>query len=529
MQSYPALIGGRDGEHTEWIHAVHAASMLRDEMAVLKLKRQLDRGKISATDDPRILGRVGICDRDQIIAASAAARAAQPAWAAMGMDTRIEFARQVGKIVQSNADRFVEILTAEGHPKKLAEWEVSGAISMTNEASLELYRHQMRQISHVGGREIRLVRKPDGVVCVHPPYNAPTANSIVSLGALIVGNTIVVKAPRSAAFGTAWFWRELIAPVLDGLGAPAGTANMICAAPNEALDIWLDSPDVDDLMFFGDSERGIEIGQRWSAHGKKAVLELGGNDGVLVWRDADVDLAAKALAECFYGSAQVCIVPKYAIVHPDIADAVVMRLVEIAKEIRPGYPEDDDCLLSPVLKAEDFMTALTDALAQGAELVYGGNRMEVTGEVSDLGYFVQPTIITVNGLQAADRLDAVRRETFFPLLPIIIPSPAADDELLTESIAFINSNQYGLRNSLWTADSDVIDQFCERVENGGLLKVNDSHIGFVIGLPSQGGAGLSGGPYGEGNFPILRTSRLQGISIASDVHPRSAVFDTSVS
>ncbi|WP_024806416.1 aldehyde dehydrogenase [Nocardia sp. BMG51109] len=529
MLSYPALIGGVDADHTQWIHTIRASALLRDEMSALRLKRRLDRGSIETTDDPRIVGRVGVCDRDQIAEAGAAAARAQPGWSAMGMETRLEFARQVGKVIHANADRFVEILTAEGHPKRLAEWEVSGAVSMTSDESLDLYRRQMRQTSRIGDREIQLVRKPDGVVCVHPPYNAPTANSIVSLGALIVGNTIVVKAPRSSAFGTAWFWRELVAPTLDGMGAPAGTINVICAAPNEALDIWLDSDHVDDLMFFGDSERGIEIGRRWSARGKKAVLELGGNDGVLVWRDADADLAARALAECFYGSAQVCIVPKYAIVHPEIAPAVLARLVELARDIRPGYPEDDDALLSPVLKAEDFTTVLADALAHGAELVCGGNRLEVTGEVSEFGYFVEPTVVTVHGFEVAERLDAVRQETFFPLLPIIVPSPDSDARLLSDCIDFINANPYGLRNSLWAGDTEVIAAFCERVHNGGLLKVNDSHIGFVVGLPSQGGAGLSGGPYGEGNFPILRTSRLQGISVASDVVPREAIFDSSVS
>jgi acyl-CoA reductase-like NAD-dependent aldehyde dehydrogenase len=529
MRAFPALIGGRDGQHTEWIHTVRASAMLRDEMSALKLKRRLDRGLVDTTEDPRVLGRVGICTKDQIQAASVAAKRAQPLWAEMGLEARLECARALGKRTRAHTDTFVETLIAEGHPRRLAEWEVSGALRMTSDESLEQYRSQIQQISRVGGRELRITRKPDGVVCVHPPYNAPTANSITALGALIVGNTLVVKAPRSCALGTAWFWREIIAPTLDEMGAPAGTVNFICSDPDLALSLWLESPDVDDLMFFGDSKRGIDIGNEWHSRGKKAVLELGGNDGVLVWRDAEVGLAARALAECFYGSAQVCIVPKYAIVHPDVVESLLAELLAITKNIRPGYPEDETCLLSPVLKSDDFTAVLSEALSEGANLVYGGERMEVTGEVSQYGYFVQPTIICVDGLDRANNMAAVRRETFFPLLPIVVPSPARDEELLSACVQFMNENKYGLRNSLWTNDDKVIETFCEAVHNGGLLKVNDSHIGFVEGLPSQGGSGLSGGPFGEGNFPILRTSRLQGVSIATDVRPREAVFDLSAS
>jgi acyl-CoA reductase-like NAD-dependent aldehyde dehydrogenase len=529
MRSYPALIGGRDSDHTEWVHTVRASAMLRDEMSALKLKRRLDRGMDHTTNDSRVLGRVGICDRKQIVAACAAARDAQPAWAAMGLEARLECVRTVRKKVHANAESFIDTLIAEGHPRKLAEWEVAGTLRMTSDESLDIYRRQIQQITRSGGREIRITRKPDGVVCVHPPYNGPAANSMTALGALIVGNTLVVKAPRSCAAGTAWLWRDIVAPTLDDMGAPRGTVNLICTPPDLALAVWLESPDTDDLMFFGDSERGIDIGNQWTLRGKKAVLELSGNDGVLIWHDADIALAAKALGECFYGSAQVCIVPKYAIVHPAITQELIAALVDVIKDIRPGYPEDKGCLLSPVLKSDEFSDVLSDALQRGASLIHGGHRMEITGEISEYGYFVQPTIISVNGLGLADDLRAVRRETFFPLLPLVVPSPASDEELLSRCIGFMNENHYGLRNSLWTNSDDVIEAFCERVYNGGLLKVNDSHIGFVEGLPSQGGSGLSGGPFGEGNFPILRTSRLQGISIATDVRPREAIFDFGAS
>jgi acyl-CoA reductase-like NAD-dependent aldehyde dehydrogenase len=90
----------------------------------------------------------------------------------------------------------------------------------------------------------------------------------------------------------------------------------------------------------------------------------------------------------------------------------------------------------------------------------------------------------------------------------------------------VNSNPYGLRNSLWASDDRVLDTFVARVRNGGVLKINDSHIGFLPYLPTHGGTGLTGGAFGEANYPMLRTSHLQGVSRATGIRPRDAVFAT---
>jgi acyl-CoA reductase-like NAD-dependent aldehyde dehydrogenase len=327
-------------------------------------------------------------------------------------------------------------------------------------------------------------------------------------------------------------WREIVAPILEDLGAPPGTLSLVCGSPKEVIGRWLDSPLVDDIFYFGGSERGVQIGVEAVARGKKPVLELAGNDGCVVWQDADLDLAAEALTESFFGSGQICMVPKYAVAHPAIADRLLERLASLAAKIRPGYPEDPDVLLSPVLRSDDYFSYLEEATAAGASVLTGGHRIEVDGTVSDTGPFLAPTIVRVDGLKGARALAAVREETFFPLLPVVVPTQddgGEDGALLDEVIAFLNANKYGLRNSVWTADPEVVDAVAARVHNGGLLKVNDSHIGFVPCLSTHGGTGLTGGPFGELNYPLLRTSHLQGISIAEGVQPRTAVFESAAS
>ena len=528
MHSYPTLIDGQDADHDKWLYVIRAGALLRDEISALKLKRNLDKGLLQHSDDSRVAGRVGFSTAEHISAASAAARRAQPDWGATGVEDRIAFARALGQRVRAHAEQFTDILIAEGHPKRLADWEVSSSLEMTSEENLERVRHQLSEVDRVGQRETRLVRKPDGVVAVHPPHNAPAANSLLAMGALMAGNSVVVKAPRSSPLGTAWFWREMVQPVLAEVGAPAGTSNVICAQPQEVLDHWLASGDVDDLMFFGDSERGIAIGNEWNARGKKAILELAGNDGVLVWRDAEVNHAVTALTECFYGSAQICMVPKYAIVHADIADTLLQQLAEAVAEIRPGYPEDEESLLSPVIKQAGYDVMLKDALGAGARLIHGGRRLEIDGRADELGPFIEPTLLRIDGLESAESLEAVRSETFFPLLPIVVVDPRGSDDgqLLAECVAFMNRNRYGLRNSVWSRDADVVDTVLRRLHNGGIVKVNDSHIGQVAGLPTHGGTGLTGGPFGEAHYPVLRTSHLQAISIGTAVEPRESVFSS---
>jgi acyl-CoA reductase-like NAD-dependent aldehyde dehydrogenase len=341
----------------------------------------------------------------------------------------------------------------------------------------------------------------------------------------MAGNAVVVRAPRSIALSTMYVMRDLVAPLLAELGAPPGTLNVICGKPREVLDRWLEHPQVDDILYFGGSQEGLRFERECVARGKKPILELAGNDGLMVWRDADLDQAAEAITECFFGSGQICMVPNYVVVHPAVADDLLDRVHWQAARIRPGLPDDEEVLLSPVRRSERFFALLEEAIADGAQLVCGGRRVELDGTPSDTGVFLEPTVLRVSGLSKARTLDVVRHETFFPLLPVIVPEDEDDETLLGSMLEFINANEYGLRNSVWARSQKVIDDCVVKVRNGGMLKVNDSHIGFVPYLAGHGGTGLTGGVFGEANYPILRTSHLQGVCIGAGTAPRIAAFD----
>ncbi|MFF0490565.1 aldehyde dehydrogenase family protein [Nocardia sp. NPDC004068] len=513
MRTYPLYIDGKDVDGDGWTYVVKASALLRDVTAAFNLKRGLELGQVKpedATED--VVGRCATSSDEHHRRALEAARRAARDLRAFPLDKRKAIVNEFNKTLAERSGEMTEILIAEGHPRKLAQWEISGMLRGCDDATIDWYVQQLHQTFEVDGRKVELIRKPDGVVCVNPPQNAAGSNGTLGLLAILTGNAIVVKAPRSTPLSVMFVYRELLAPILEKHGAPPGTLNLISAGTEPLLRSWMASPLVDDVFFFGDSAVGLKIGEECLRNGKKAILELSGNDGLIVWDDADLDAAARALEESFFGSSQICMVPKYAIVHPAVADKFIDIFTERVRALKVGYPEDPDVLLSPVLKTDRFFDYLSEARGQGAELLCGGERVDVEGKPSAMGMFIQPTVLRVDGLETARELSAVREETFFPLLPIVVPESGRGEDLLDDVIEFVNANHYGLRNSFWTGSDDVARRFSVEVVNGGQLKINDSHIGFTSYISTHGGTGRTGGAYGELNYVGLRTTHIQGVA-----------------
>jgi acyl-CoA reductase-like NAD-dependent aldehyde dehydrogenase len=518
MKSYPMLIDGRDDPGLGWTYALRASALIADPERAFNLKRGLELGTIEpgqADGQSAVVARCAWGDARHNERALAAASRAGEVFGRFGLDQLREIGADFHQALLAHADELVEILIVEGHPRRVAQWELSGALHCVDEITRDWCFGQFQQSFRVDGRELLLLRKPDGVVCVNPPQNAAASNSAMGALALLAGNTLVVKAPRSTPTGVMFVYREIFQPVLERHGAPPGTLNLISGETQPILKQWLASPHVDDVLFYGSSNSGLRFGGECFAAGKKPILELSGNDGFLVWCDADLDRAAQTLTECFFGSSQICMVPKYAIAHPQIAEQLIAKFTALVKTIRPGYPEDPLVVLSPVLKQDQFFDFLSQAREAGCEILTGGERVDVEGAPDPGGFFLQPTVIRVEGLRDARELSCVRDETFFPMLPIIVPDEDGP-ELLEQTLDFMNRNAYGLRNSLWSSDEHVIGTFVRGLSNGGLLKINDSHLDCVSILATHGGTGRTGGPTGELNYVILRTTHWQGISRSYD-------------
>jgi acyl-CoA reductase-like NAD-dependent aldehyde dehydrogenase len=524
MRSYPLHVAGADTEGRGWTYVIEADAMIRDPRAAFRVKRGLELGAAVTPQDASIVaGRCAIGTDDDNRRALAAAAAASKPLGRLPLEARKQIGLSFHERLRRHADEFVEILVVEGHPRTLAEREAEGIIRACSREDLEWAFGQLAQRFEDDERATLLTRKPDGVVCINPPQNAPATNAALGLMAVLAGNAVVIKAPKTAPLGVMYLFREVALPVLEEHGAPPGAINLVCGYSKQILRTWVESPLVDDIMFFGDSRVGIKFAQECIARGKKPILELSGNDAFVVWRDADLGRAARVLTEAFYGSSQICMVPKQAVLHPAIAEEFIERFRAEVAQIRPAPLSDPHAVLSPVLKMDRFFDLLSEARQHGAELLCGGARVGLDGEPAADGAFLEPTLVRVDGLAGARELRCVAEETFFPLLPLVVAHDTAGDaELLERLLDWMNANPYGLRNSLWARDPTVIDAFARGLRNGGLLKINESHIGIASCLATHGGTGLTGGPFGELHYPLFRTSHLQGITFGRIPDPAAA-------
>jgi acyl-CoA reductase-like NAD-dependent aldehyde dehydrogenase len=510
MRSYRGYVAGEDEDGRGWVYTPRAAALIADPLRVGRAVSRRERGTGDPSEDGFLAGRVATCGDEQIARALSSARAAQPGWAKVPLEQRLSFVVAVHDELRRRAAELHAVLVDEGHPARLADWEVSSILACCHPESVAVASELGSREYTIDGHRIRLRYRPDGVVCLSPPQNAAAANSLHGVWALAGGNAVVIGAPRSSCLGVMFAYREIVAPLLRRAGAPPGALSVLCESTASMLAAWLASSDVDDIYYFGGSSRGLALGQECFARGKKPILELSGNDGVLVWRGADVPGAARALMEAFFGSGQICMVPRFAVVHPSVADELADVLTAMVQQLRPGLPDDPEVILSPGFRGPLFRAAIAESVAAGGKVLLGGGATDHRGKTNDSGMFLQPTVIRVDGLEMARTIESIMEETFFPLLHLIVADGGGEDPL-GAAIAFLNANPYGLRNSLWSPDPAVADRFVDELRGGGIVKINESHVGIVAVLPTHGGTGLSGGPFGGAAIPLLRTCRLQAV------------------
>src|SRR3954469_1516051 len=257
-RSYQSYIGGKDLPGIGWVYTVTARALLEDVFTAVKLKRTLEQDPLStAREHPYVVGRCAVAGPEQVDAAVAAAAAAARIWAATPLADRLRLGTLFRQRLLDRREEFLQLLVAEAHPRRLAEWEFSCLMQVFSAESCAWYGRQMHTEFEHGARRLIVRRQADGVVCFNPPQNAPAPSAALAVLALMAGNAAVVRAPRSIALSTMYVLRELVVPLLEELDAPAGTLNVICGQPRQMLDRWIEHPLVDDIFYIGDSEEGL--------------------------------------------------------------------------------------------------------------------------------------------------------------------------------------------------------------------------------------------------------------------------------
>ncbi len=520
MKLFTLLINGQDFDTGIYEYFPYTDQVIKDFKASYRIITSLKKGAEVPNADEYIHAKYCVGDDETNKKAIEAAYKASQEFRYFPVSIRRKILGDIHKNLLEKKEELLNLFVIEGHPRKLCEWEFSGMEKAYRDESLDFFKDELwTEVGRTKNETMYLARKPDGVVCMSPPKNAPCSNSLTAGFALLGGNTIIVKPPLRTPLATIFLWKEIVWKAAKDNGAPDGTINLVIGNSKKITDEWINSPFVNDIIYFGTSEKGLEIGKQIYLAGKKPILELSGNDMMLIWEDADIKNAIEALLDAFLGSTQICMVPKAALIHSGVYNEFVKKFSAELKKMKVGLPTDPRTCLTPVGMMKEFAEFLGDALAKGAKLIQGGERVNYKGEKDDKGAFIIPALLTVEDDSVALNMNVVKEENFFPLLPLVKVSGSSNEDIFGKMVKIANSNEYGLRTSLWARSSLYVRKFVRYIHNSGLLRINSRHVDFSLFLSTHGGTGRTGGPYGEMNYIWQKTTHLQGISLTREKIP----------
>jgi len=515
MKKLTLLINGKDLDTGVYEYYPYTDKKITNFETTFRIITRLKTGKLiegSEDVDKYIYAKYCVNAENTNQEAMGAASRAFKEFKSFPLSSRKKIFLDMYKILLERKDEFIDMLIIEGHPKKLAEWEFEGMRIGSSPETIDFYSKLIqKQIGRYGSEVLYWARRPDGVVCVSPPRNASASNSYNAILSLLVGNALIIKPPLKEAVATMFLWKEVVNKALIKNDVPPGTLNLVLGNSQAIMDEWLCSPNINDIIYFSDSKKGLEIGVKIFSAGKKPILELSGNDIVLVWRDADIEKASDSLMDCFLGSTQICMVPKIAMVHQESSDKLINLLSNKIRNLKISLPSDPETLLSPVGRIADFYAFRDDAINKGAKLILGGERVNYLNQEDKNGMFIRPALLLIDGHEKALEMRFLKEEIFFPFLPVIKVA-GTDDEIFERMKSITDAHNYGLRMSLWISSAKYLRKFAKQLDNSGLLRINSRHVGFSYCLSTHGGTRQSGGPFGEMNYFWQRTSHLQGIS-----------------
>jgi phosphonoacetaldehyde dehydrogenase len=402
---------------------------------------------------------------------------------------RYRILMKAGEIIASRRDEIARLITLEsGLCLKDTQYEVGRASDVllfaANQALVDdgqVYSCDLTP--HGKRRKVYTMREPLlGVIAAITPFNHPLNQVIHKVAPAVATNNRVVLKPSEKTPLAAY----VLADVLYEAGLPGPMLSVLTGDPREIADEMLTSPDVDLVTFTG----GVAVGKYIAARAvyKRQVLELGGNDPIIVMEDADVEEAATLAASGSYkNSGQRCTAVKRMLVHASVADDFVERLVAKTDAVKYGDPLDPATDMGTVIDeaaAREFEARVDGAVASGATVLAGHVRR---------GALYAPTVVD----RVVPDMPLVKEETFGPVSPVIRFGS------IDEAIAISNSTAYGLSSAVCTNRLDYITRFISELEVG---TVNVREVpGYRLELTPFGGIKDSGLGYKEGVLEAMKS------------------------
>lgn len=463
-----------------------ASELGREYDLIIGGKKVKTEGKIHSIDPSNpdtVIGSVGKATREHAEKAIHAADEAFKTWKHVAPAERADYLFKAAAKMRERKHEFSACMVYEvGKSWAEADGDTAEAIDF-----LEFYGREMirlggeQPLTQIAGENNELLYVPLGIGAVIPPWNFPLAIMVgMTSASFVAGNTVLLKPSSDAPVVAARFME-----VLEEVGLPAGVVNYVPGSGADIGDYIVQHPKVRFIAFTGSKEVGLRInseaakprdGQIWI---KRAVLEMGGKNSIVVDSEVDVDDAAKGIVASAFGfQGQKCSACSRAIIHKDVYDEIVKRIVEETKKIEQAAPyESRDVYMGPVIN-ESACSSILDYIETGkteGELVHGG--MRAAGD----GYFITPTIFT----DVAPDATISQEEIFGPVLAVIKASDYDD------ALAIANNTEYGLTGAVYSKNAAHLEQARDTFHVGNLY-FNRKCTGALVGVHPFGGFNMSG-------------------------------------
>jgi aldehyde dehydrogenase (NAD+) len=351
-----------------------------------------------------------------------------------------------GELLYAHADLLADRVEELGRLETLSNGKLIREMRSQAASLPRWYRYYAGLADKVEGRTLPVedermftvtLREPYGVVGAITAWNSPLKLLTYKLAtAIAAGNTVVAK-PSEVAPVTAVRLAELATEA----GFPPGAFNVVIGG-SDAGKALAEHDDVDKLAFTGGTEAGRAVGRAAADRSAPVTLELGGKSATVVFPDADIETAVTGIVKgIFAASGQSCIAGSRLLVHEDVRDEVLDRLVDRAESIDLGDPMDEATEMAPIATEEQFekvMRYVEVGRDEGATLLTGGERRSV----GPCDRFVEPTIFA----DVTNDMRIAREEIFGPVLSVLT---FADED---DAVEMANDSPFGLAAGIWTTD-----------------------------------------------------------------------------
>lgn len=427
------------------------------------------------------IGELICASSEDVAAAIAKARTAQPAWAATSIKERSAIIERALQIVLERQDEIIDTVVSETGKARtdamsMEVFSVADSLCYYAKNAAKFLKPHKRRVHGILGlmKQLRILYKPLGVVGLITPWNGPLIllmNQAVQ--AILAGNTVVAKGSEVAPYSA-----KLAQDILTQAGLPDGVLQVLLGDGETGAAIVRGG--VDKISFTGSVATGRKVAEACASQLIPCTLELGGNDAMIVCADADLDRAADGawLGSCMNTGHYCCGTERIYVVD-QVYDEFLRLVLEKGKNLRQGqqhgWQEDIGAVFwdrqMAIIEAH-----VEDARAKGATILMGGRRNPQLP-----GLYYEPTVIT----DVNNGMDIMILETFGPVL--CIQKVASEDE----AIRLANDSEFGLNGNVWTRDKEKGYRLAAAVDTGS-CSVNDMAVSYGIPAAPFGGKKNSG-------------------------------------